>query len=96
MTGVTDSQNVGLADKGSLPKIIGSYTITTMGSDPYNSSGAIDTTNLSKTNDSWYHQGYYGSNYTVDFDASRSSGAYWRTDDEVHANSIHVYFIIKY
>ena len=96
LTGITDPQYVGVVDSGSLPKIIGSYKVTTLGNEPYDSSGSVSITNISKTNDSWYHQGNYGNKYTFDFDAARSSGAYWRTDDQVHAYSIHVYFIIKY
>ena len=32
----------------------------------------------------------------VNIDASRSSGVYWRTDNEVHPKNLGLYYIIKY
>lgn len=44
-----------------------------------------------------YGQGtWHGDWHGTDFDAARSSATYWRTDDEVHATGLMVYFLIKY
>lgn len=77
---------------GSLPAITGSLTAIAM--NPFNYSGAFYVGNSSGTvpgpNSGSIQRRY------VDFEASRSSNTYWRTDNEVHTKHIGMYYVIKY
>lgn len=103
LTGITDPQFMGVADKGSLPAIKGNlikaqningFFLNALETE-ISQSGSLYISSTKQT--TYASGGGTGSVvFGLGFDASRSSGTYWRTDNEVHANSIHVYFIIKY
>lgn len=83
-----NSEYFGQYHVGSLPKITGGTGGCVGNVAPY---GAF------------YQGGQYGTAgggsgkfYQNVFDASRSSGSYWRTDNEVHANHLGIYYLIKY
>lgn len=79
---------------GSLPKILGRFGIFGQWQTMLNEySGAFTYETLSAKSGS---AGSYDNIRVGNFDASRCSGTYWRTDGEVHARNLGVYYLIKY
>lgn len=88
------SDVIGSTSEGSLPAIKGTFGIFGQWNTMLNEySGAFTYRRLSSKSGS---AGSYDQISVGDFDAFRSSDRYWRTDNQVHARNVKMYFCIKY
>ena len=84
----------GVKDSGSLPAITGAfYNIQSAHSNQ--ASGAFKYYSWNNKQNTANGGDYWQEGYN-DFDASRSSSKYWRTDNQVHAMAVYMNYIIKY
>ena len=91
------SDAVGSTSNGSLPAITGSLSASTtcFDGDVATVSGAIRLVQSSARQKSWASSyNTAGNGFTID--ASRCSSSYWRTDNQVHARNVKMYYVIKY
>jgi len=84
----------GSTSDGSLPNITGSFWNGYRGV-VGSTDGCFGTENWNRFRD-WGGQGSVSNFDGANFNANRSSSAYWRTDNQVHARNVKMYFVIKY
>ena len=89
--GVINAQYLGDITDGSLPGITG--TLNWQGVQSPSTTGAFSHTTGASAGVGYGYTQYF---MYADFNASRSSSAYSRSDNEVHPRSIGLFYIIKY
>ncbi len=94
--GVTSSGSIGAKSNGSAPKITGQLYQGLQTQDGWaNGAFALAVPYYGKRG-GYYDVSTDNNSSLVDFDASRSSSAYSRTDNQVRARSLSTFYIIKY
>lgn len=90
------SDAVGSTSDGSLPAITGYYGIVDRAFFNGVCSGALYAQTISGNHWAVWQTAGSGAAQDISFNAYLSATAYWRTDNQVHARNVKMYYIIKY
>ncbi len=90
------SSEFGTFNIGSLPAIVGYYSVIDRAIYGGVASGALFASSTSGNHWAVWNTAGSGAAYDISFNAALSSATYWRSDGQVHATGLMLYFLIKY